>query len=324
MNTEHQEQPLLVTVYVLTYKKFDSIYRNLQSVIDQDYPSIELIVSDDGSPNFPKTDISSFIDSNKGNNIQSVIILDNQENVGTVKHINNALSHANGEILIPLSADDEFFNESVVKEIVKEYEKRHFNVLTTSRLVVNENNENLFFLPHILSRPMIRLFLNNARNQYLRYIENRYYAFCSGSVMVMNRDFFIKMGCHDENFIYWEDGPFMQKITALGYSITRKYGIISIKYHWGGVSNSGFSIMKNDIELFHDQYRSKEILSLPVTTRRIIEYDNKRKQCESKADKMKLKFQYLDSFLREIFYLYGLKVFKHIDRIIVRLKYKEL
>ena len=35
-------EPILVTVYVLTYKKFDYIFRNLQSIFSQDYSNIEL------------------------------------------------------------------------------------------------------------------------------------------------------------------------------------------------------------------------------------------------------------------------------------------
>ena len=44
----------LVTIILMTYKKFDNIFKALDSVFCQTYSNIELIVTDDGSPNFPK------------------------------------------------------------------------------------------------------------------------------------------------------------------------------------------------------------------------------------------------------------------------------
>lgn len=42
----------LVSVIVLTYRKFDLLEENLNSIYMQDYPNIEIIIGDDGSDNF--------------------------------------------------------------------------------------------------------------------------------------------------------------------------------------------------------------------------------------------------------------------------------
>lgn len=39
-----------ISLIVLTYRFFSGIYNTLDSIFEQDYPSIELIISDDGSP----------------------------------------------------------------------------------------------------------------------------------------------------------------------------------------------------------------------------------------------------------------------------------
>ena len=47
-------QKPLATVVVLTYKQFDNLQRNLNSIFIQTYDNIEIIISDDGSQNFQK------------------------------------------------------------------------------------------------------------------------------------------------------------------------------------------------------------------------------------------------------------------------------
>jgi glycosyltransferase involved in cell wall biosynthesis len=51
----------LVTVNMLTYKKLDYLEAALNSVFVQDYQNIEIIISDDGSPNFYKEYIENII-----------------------------------------------------------------------------------------------------------------------------------------------------------------------------------------------------------------------------------------------------------------------
>ena len=46
-----------VTIFTPTYKRFDTLYKTIQSVLEQDYSNIEYIISDDGSPDFPYDDI---------------------------------------------------------------------------------------------------------------------------------------------------------------------------------------------------------------------------------------------------------------------------
>ena len=62
------EKPL-ISVVTLTYKKFDYIYKAIDSVLNQTYPYVEYIISDDGSPNFPQNEIEDYVSNRKGKNI---------------------------------------------------------------------------------------------------------------------------------------------------------------------------------------------------------------------------------------------------------------
>ena len=98
----------LISFIILTYKNYDGIYDTLDSVFLQDYPYIEIVISDDGSPNadieLPK--VEKYIRENKTDNIVNVIINKMEENVGTVKNINAAIRLSNGEYIKDLGAED--------------------------------------------------------------------------------------------------------------------------------------------------------------------------------------------------------------------------
>lgn len=98
----------LISFIILTYKNFDGITDTLDSLFLQDYPKIEIIISDDGSPNasseLPK--IQRYIDEHRTANIQNVVIHSMEKNVGTVKNINYAFHLANGEYIKDLGAED--------------------------------------------------------------------------------------------------------------------------------------------------------------------------------------------------------------------------
>ena len=91
-------QPL-VTVAILSYKSFDGIFKTLNSVFQQTYNNIEIVLSDDGSPNFEeyRKKIENYIYTNKTPNISSVILQHLEENVGTSKNCNNAVKVSKGK-----------------------------------------------------------------------------------------------------------------------------------------------------------------------------------------------------------------------------------
>ena len=89
----------LVSVVTLTYRHFDNLYKTIKSVLEQDYPSIQYIICDDGSDNFPRNEIEKFI-SEKSTSIE-IVIEHNQKNQGTVKNINHANKLATGKLRDP-------------------------------------------------------------------------------------------------------------------------------------------------------------------------------------------------------------------------------
>lgn len=229
MNTEYP----LVTSVVLSYKKFDFLYDAIYSILNQDYPCIELIISDDASGNFPKAEIEEFIKKNKKDNLVNSNIIINEKNLGTVKNFNNALKEGKGEYYICLSGDDCFYSYDVFFEVIKFFQRTGALIITTKRSVYdNEMNEEIQILPSISDQ----LYLINY-NQNSLYNRLCFSNFISGACTFYSKKLFEKYGYFDEEYELLEDYPYYLKLSQVKQRIYF-FDYISIKYRLGGISTS--------------------------------------------------------------------------------------
>lgn len=98
----------LISFIIPTYRRFDGVRDTLKSLFIQDYPRIELILTDDGSPEYETEipGIQAFIEENRGPNILRVRYNHLEENRGTIQNCNMAYRMAEGEYLKDLSPED--------------------------------------------------------------------------------------------------------------------------------------------------------------------------------------------------------------------------
>lgn len=136
----------LVTIVVLCYSKFDDIYRTLDSIFQQTYSNIELVVSDDGSLNWHQyeADISAYVKGKKGDNITNVVIKHFEKNVGTSRHINAATMLANGTYIKYLPPGDEFFDAMVVEMSIKEMKNKGARILIGQTYYKRKNESDIY------------------------------------------------------------------------------------------------------------------------------------------------------------------------------------
>lgn len=91
----------LVTVICLCHNHEAFVEESLQSVIQQTYPHVELIIVDDASTDNSKQIIGQFVNLHPG-----VEYISLTQNVGSCKAFNMALIKAKGDFIIDLAADD--------------------------------------------------------------------------------------------------------------------------------------------------------------------------------------------------------------------------
>ena len=98
-----------ISVIITVYNKEDYIVRCIQSVLNQSYPHIELIIIDDGSTDGSK----ALIKSNLIHNTVEIKTMFFDENKGLAKARNTGLSMATGKYIFFLDADDYLLSEAL-------------------------------------------------------------------------------------------------------------------------------------------------------------------------------------------------------------------
>ncbi|WP_336280249.1 glycosyltransferase [Cronobacter dublinensis] len=220
-----------VTVVTLTYKNWDKIHTAIKSLAKQiidEHIDIEYLIVDDGTENFNLEYVEELVRNNL--NIKTRIII-NERNLGTVKSFNNAIKQSYGDFIIPLSADDEFYANNVINNIMAEFINSNANIVTAKRMPYDEENRGTFVtLP---TEEQLQLFANDS--ELLKYIL-KHGSFISGACTYYRKNLLVNLGFFDEEYVLLEDYPFLVKSLLNGISINY-IDIVAIKYRLGGVSN---------------------------------------------------------------------------------------
>ncbi|MBU3213957.1 glycosyltransferase [Clostridium estertheticum] len=233
----------LISVIILTYRKFEYFKECIDSVLNQKYHKIELIISDDGSDNFDLEFIRSYINKKKKNNIININIIQHEDNIGTVKNFNNAIKASKGNYIIGLAVDDCFYNSDVIDNIVNTFIKIKPLIITAYRDVYDEK-----FLNKIERLPKKKevQILKNKKNLYRILCKGN---FISGACTYYSKEFFSEYGLFDEEYILLED--YSKYLYATRNKCKIEFlNIPTIKYRLGGISTSNNinPILKKDYE----------------------------------------------------------------------------
>jgi hypothetical protein len=108
------QQPL-VSVICLCYNQSAYVARTLQSVFEQTYANIELIVVDDGSSDSSVQVIKATLTSTPVHISTELIVL--EHNKGNCTAFNIGLKRAKGKYTIDLAADDVLLPERIVRQV---------------------------------------------------------------------------------------------------------------------------------------------------------------------------------------------------------------
>jgi len=234
-----------ISILTLTYNNSNLLSKAISSVssqiIDSKY-EVEYLVIDDCSTNLNV----QYIESKLADCPFPCKLIINPINLGTVKTFNRAIMESFGDVIIPLSADDEFYDEYVVSNIINEFKISQELIITGVRVPV-ENDKELNALPLVKDRCFFQ-----SRPSLLNRIVLKG-NIISGASTYYHREIFDKIGLFEEMYTLLEDFPFYVKALTNSVNIhflNRKV----IRYSTGGVSDSGTinSILMDDfIKSYH-------------------------------------------------------------------------
>ncbi|MDZ7897318.1 MAG: glycosyltransferase [Arcicella sp.] len=183
-----QENPL-VTVIALCYNHDRFLDEALQSIVNQDYSNIELIIVDDFSVDNSVEIILKFVK----NNVSWKTIF-NENNHGNCRSFNKALKIANGKYVIDFSTDDVMLPERVAKQVEKfEKSSDKIGVVYSNGTYIDENSQ------FLKNRQVLDDSTMPEGDVYQHFLRSSFLIPCT---MMIKKDVLDKMGGYDENLAY--------------------------------------------------------------------------------------------------------------------------
>ena len=102
----------LVSVMVATYNQKDVVEQTLQSIVDQSYENVEIIISDDCSSDGTQSILTRFAESNP-----QVLLFLQKKNLGITANYNFLAEKCNGKYVATFSGDDVMMPTKIERQV---------------------------------------------------------------------------------------------------------------------------------------------------------------------------------------------------------------
>ena len=191
----------LVTVIVITYNSSSYIIETLESIKNQTYSNIEIVITDDFSTDSTVSIIKNWIETNK-KKLNVVKLVESSENTGTPENSNRGLKHAAGQWIKTTSGDDTLEIDCIEKFVnfIKNNQCdivfSKVNQLKEGIKIKHETNYNFFSL--------------GPKEQFRKILSNDSYLFTPG--VFLKKDLISKIDGYDTKYKIIEDLPFWIKL----------------------------------------------------------------------------------------------------------------
>ena len=240
-----------VSIIILTYKNLGALQRSVRSVCMQNYPHLEIVVTDDGTEAFDEKQIRSMIEGMRGTNIESVKVVHSEINTGTVQNLRRGLEVMSGDYYMTIGSDDALADQDTISAVMR-YAclYRWEPLLLTGQLVMCDEN---LKRTGVALTPEDKAVLRS-RNPELLYSTLVFRCAIATVATVYRRDFPKIVDAYDTGYCYYEDYPTFLRMARKG--ITPVFIDRDIALHpAGGIANGG---SYGSMEITERFYRDRE------------------------------------------------------------------
>ncbi len=199
-----------ISVVVITYNSSKYVLETLESVKNQDYPNIELIVSDDCSTDETFSICKKWVDENKSRFCRAVAV-QTEKNGGICVNYNRGLREVRGEWVKYIAGDDillPYCISTFVEELIHSDNK--IMICGLIRFSNIEENAGTRLLPPIFDKM-------NVVEQEKFIVRNG--TVIGGPTLFLETATLRKMGGFEESYPFIEDYPLCMKYLSKGYHI---------------------------------------------------------------------------------------------------------
>lgn len=264
----------LVSIIIISYNSSKFISDTLESVKDQTYKNIELIISDDNSKDETLDICKEWISKNAGRFV-CVKVIPSLVNTGISANCNRGIANSSGEWLKILAGDDllypdaiqifinEINNDILNKKLVYHGDDR---ILQDDKLIKEESDEYV--------DPSIQKFNQEETSAYEQYRILLRFCPVSAPTAILHRTIFQSIGDFDERFKFWEDRPMWLKLTSNGikmHFVNEK--IVMYRRHSNSVQEIDSTTLFSRTVLSMDAaYKELILPQLPLYERYLFKY----------------------------------------------------
>lgn len=237
----------LVSVVIQAYNSDDTIVRTLDSVRTQDYPRIELIITDDCSRDNTVPTVKKWIKENK-DCLYDIKLITSDVNTGIVGNSNRALEKANGKYIEFLAADDFMAPDAISQYVL--FCEEHPNQLPIAKVKLFSDEGPLDENVQKYCERCYALAKQPYKEQYQQLLMKNWIVAPAAAFFPV--ELMKRLGGYDEAYRWMEDYPFSLKCMSKGYG----FGLIDkelIHYRISGRSITGSSmtpLKKDEARLF--------------------------------------------------------------------------
>lgn len=227
------------SVLLSNYNQEQYIYEAIDSILNQSYSNIELIITDDCSKIFEKEKLEKYINS-KRKDIELKFVI-NKENIGTVRTMNKGLKEVSGEYVLIFAADDCLHDNNVIDNFVNQFSKfKNYKVITSMCLLYDNEMKNI--IDTFPKKERINRF--NKMNAKMQNKTLKFGPFFAPGATAYRSDLFKEINYLDECYSLIEDWSLFLRLSRLGIKVLVS-DFIAINHRGGGVSES--NKMKREI-----------------------------------------------------------------------------
>ncbi|CAE6482824.1 Glycosyl transferase [Nitrosomonas nitrosa] len=203
-------QPL-VSVIIPTFNCESYIAETINSVLNQDYPSIELIIIDDGSTDKTRHIISDYKDK---------LTLITQNNSGVCVARNRGIKEAAGQFICLMDHDDYWFPDKISRQVAEFMAHPEIGIVYSSFTLWKSNSDGTFASPDTFGNQLVNDEIDNYYSGWIYHLL-LLDSWVLTSTAMIRAEVFDECGDFDENLPYSEDWD-------LWLRVARKYPFLKL------------------------------------------------------------------------------------------------
>lgn len=227
-----------ITVITICFNSEDTIYNTLNSVVTQSFKNIEHIIVDGGSKDNTLEICNSFSHISK--------IISEPDN-GVYDAFNKGLNLATGDVVGFLNADDVFYDNNSVHDIVNAFSKSNTDIVYGNLDYVNENGK---VIRNWISKP------------YKKGLEKKAWM-PAHPTFYCKKEIYDRIGGYNDSFKIAGDFELCMRFLNVNnipsYYLNKKL----IRMLAGGVSNNG---LKSKLVIYKEELRSFKLNNINVNS----------------------------------------------------------